>query len=165
MKRHTTAERLKTIMRERNLKQADILRLAEPYIAEYDVPLRKNDLSQYVNGKTEPGQFKLTILAQALDVSETWLMGYDVPIKGNIQSINESLSNDEYQFLSIYRNLNKDGKAKAIEYISDLADMPKYTENQYIVKKAARDGTFEEVTVTDDDVKGYYELEQPSDDI
>ena len=38
-----------------------------------------NDLSQYVTGKIEPGQFKLIVLGQALGVSEAWLMGFDVP--------------------------------------------------------------------------------------
>lgn len=40
----------------------------------------RNDISQYVSGKVEPSQWKLTILAKALNVSEVWLMGYDVPI-------------------------------------------------------------------------------------
>lgn len=39
----------------------------------------RNDLSQYIAGKVQPKQYKLTILALALDVSETWLMGLDVP--------------------------------------------------------------------------------------
>lgn len=77
MKKATTAERLKFIMESRNLKQVDILRLCEPYTKSSGVKVNKNDLSQYVSGKTTPGQFKLTILAQALNVSETWLMGWD----------------------------------------------------------------------------------------
>lgn len=40
----------------------------------------KSDISQYVSGKVEPGQDKLTILGLALNVSEAWLMGYDVPM-------------------------------------------------------------------------------------
>lgn len=38
----------------------------------------KNDLSQYVSGKSKPGQSKLYILSLALNVSEEWLMGYGV---------------------------------------------------------------------------------------
>lgn len=59
------------------------MRLAEPYCKQYDVKLNRNDLSQYVNGKVEPGQTKLYILGQALQVSEAWLMGYDVPMNGS----------------------------------------------------------------------------------
>lgn len=77
----TTASRLLHIMNVRNLKQIDILKLAEPYCKKHNVKLNKNDLSQYVNGKVEPGQSKLYILGQALNVSEAWLMGYDVPMQ------------------------------------------------------------------------------------
>ena len=79
MKYTTTAERLKEIMQENSLRQTDILSKCEPYCKKYNVRLAKNDLSQYVNGKIEPGQEKLAILSYALNVSEAWLMGYDVP--------------------------------------------------------------------------------------
>ena len=75
----TTSERLKQLMSERNLKQVDILALTEPITREYGVRVSKSDLSQYVSGKTEPKQDKLTVLGKALNVSEAWLMGYDVP--------------------------------------------------------------------------------------
>lgn len=73
-----TGQRLKEIMRERNLKQVDIINLTKKYQMG-NVKISKTDLSQYINEKTEPGQKKLFILAQALNVSEAWLMGYDVP--------------------------------------------------------------------------------------
>lgn len=75
----TTADRLRQIMQERGLKQADILRLCDPFCRELDVKMGRNDLSQYVSGKIDPGQYKLIVLARALNVSEAWLMGFDVP--------------------------------------------------------------------------------------
>lgn len=78
MKCSNTSERLKQIMNERSLRQVDILEAAKPFCEKYGVKLAKNDLSQYVSGKVEPGQEKLTILGLTLNVSETWLMGYDV---------------------------------------------------------------------------------------
>ena len=83
MERKNTSIRLKEIMTERNLKQVDILRMAEPYAKQYNIKFNKSDLSQYVSGKTEPGQDKLFLLGITLDVSETWLMGYDVPRERN----------------------------------------------------------------------------------
>ena len=80
MKSYTTAQRLKQIMADRNLRQVDILRSAARYCEKFNIKLGKNDLSQYVSGKVEPGQDKLTILCLALGVSEAWLMGYDVPM-------------------------------------------------------------------------------------
>ena len=78
MKRSNTSERLKQIMKDRNLRQVDILEKAKPYCDKYNIRLGRNDLSQYVSGKVIPGQDKLTILGLALNVTETWLMGYDV---------------------------------------------------------------------------------------
>ena len=77
MKKYNTSYRLNQVMSERNLKQVDILKLAEPYCKEYGIKLNKNDLSQYVSGKVEPGQHKLFILGLALKINEAWLMGFD----------------------------------------------------------------------------------------
>lgn len=78
MKVSNTAARLRSLMNERGIRQVDILTASKPFCEKYGVKLAKNDLSQYVNGKVEPGQEKLTILGLALNVSEAWLMGYDV---------------------------------------------------------------------------------------
>lgn len=80
MKSENTSIRLKRIMKMRGLRQVDILRAAKPFCDKYGIKLKKNDLSQYVSGKVEPGQDKLSVLGLALDISEAWLMGYDVPL-------------------------------------------------------------------------------------
>ena len=72
------SERLNQAMKIRSLKQVDVLEAAKPYCDKYGIKLTKSDLSQYVSGKVEPRQEKLTILSLALSVSEAWLMGYDV---------------------------------------------------------------------------------------
>lgn len=79
MKKTTTAERLKQIMQENNLRQVDILKRVEPYCKIHGVKMNKSDISQYVSGKVEPSQEKLVILGMALGVQEAWLMGLDVP--------------------------------------------------------------------------------------
>lgn len=79
--KETTATRLKRLLAERGLKQVDILEKAEPFCKKYGIKLTKSDLSQYVSGKVAPGQDKLSIIGMSLDVSEAWLMGYDVPMK------------------------------------------------------------------------------------
>lgn len=93
MEKTTTSARLQQIMAERNLKQIDILKMCLPYCKKYNVRLASNDLSQYVNGKVEPGQYKLTILGLALNVNEAWLMGYDVSPErydNNIANVSDS---------------------------------------------------------------------------
>lgn len=110
MKNSSTSERLKQIMNERSLRQVDILEAAKPFCEKYGVKLAKNDLSQYVSGKVEPRQEKLTILGLALNVSETWLMGYDV-----------RRERDEKEQLTVPSELS-DVKAQLIQYVYSLTD-------------------------------------------
>lgn len=86
MKKETTSSRLKQIMIERGLKQIDIVRLCEPFCKMYGIKMGRNDVSQYVSGKVIPKQDKLTILGMALNVSESWLMGYDVYKETSVSS-------------------------------------------------------------------------------
>lgn len=79
MRLSSTASRIKEVMEQENLRQTDILEMARPFSSKYDTKITKADLSQYVSGKVEPGQAKLFVLANALNVNEAWLMGYDVP--------------------------------------------------------------------------------------
>ena len=66
----TTADRLRQAIQESGKKQADIVR---------ETGLDKSSLSNYLSGKYEPKQKAIMALARALDVSEMWLWGYDVP--------------------------------------------------------------------------------------
>ena len=91
MKIATTSQRLKQIISERHIRQIDIIESAKPFSEKYGVKLNKNDLSQYVNGKNEPGQEKLTILGLALNVNEAWLMGYDVPMERDSQQTEQKI--------------------------------------------------------------------------
>ena len=50
------------------------------FCKKYNVRLGRNDVSQYLSGKSEPGQKKISILSKGLNVDEAWLMGYDVPM-------------------------------------------------------------------------------------
>lgn len=72
-------KRLKQALTNSGMKQVDVINKTKQYYEETGVKVSKTDLSQYVNGKTEPGQKKLYVLAKALNVSEAWLLGYDVP--------------------------------------------------------------------------------------
>ena len=114
MKISSTANRLKTIMVERNIKQVDILRLAKPFCDQHNVKLGKNDLSQYVSGKVEPGQEKLTMLGLALNVSEAWLIGFDVPRDRNPEkqpTVVGELSDAEVYLIQLFRKLPADLQA------------------------------------------------------
>ena len=79
----TTSERLHKLMSERNLRQVDILNLSQKYQKELGIKMGKSALSQYISGKSVPDQNKLVLLGKTLNVSESWLMGYDVPRERN----------------------------------------------------------------------------------
>lgn len=62
-------ERLQEALNKSGLSQAELARRAG---------IGRNSISDYLKGKYEAKQDKLHALAQALNVDEAWLMGYDV---------------------------------------------------------------------------------------
>lgn len=72
MKRESTSTRLKQLMKIKKLRQADIVE---------KTGLGKSAISQYVSGKITPKQDKIYIIANAYNISPSWLMGYDIPME------------------------------------------------------------------------------------
>lgn len=53
----------------------------------------KSAMSYYLSGRSEPKANRLYVIAKALDVSEAWLLGYDVPIdRSEDQRENDALA-------------------------------------------------------------------------
>ena len=77
----TVAERLKEIMDIKNIRQVDLVRLAEPVGEESGIHISKSHISQYLSGKSQPRRDILKVMAQALGVSQLWLQGEDVPME------------------------------------------------------------------------------------
>ena len=75
----TSTERINQIMKEKRLRQIDVLNLAKPYQEKYNIKFSKSHLSQYVNGKSNPDNEKIFLLSKVFGVTEAWLLGYDVP--------------------------------------------------------------------------------------
>ena len=71
------ADRMKQAMDIRQMKQTDLVR---------KTGIGKSSISTYLSGDYEPKQKNIYKIAFALDVSEAWLMGYDVPMErqGNV---------------------------------------------------------------------------------
>lgn len=142
MKELTTANRLKQIMNERGLKQVEILEACKPYCEKYGVKLAKNDLSQYISGKVQPGQDKLSILGLALNVNEVWLMGYNVPPgKDELQKIEQQLQSEAaacemfekcygkeaFQAVSLFLQLDTLDQGRAIGTMEEMLKQDKYS--------------------------------------
>lgn len=111
-----TSDRLKQIMNEKNIKQVDILNMSLPYQTELDIKLSKSALSQYVNGVQLPDQHRIYLLSKTLNVSEPWLMGYDVP-KDRMSDIDrQSDGTVKHKLLSVYDELNLDNQFNVYKY-------------------------------------------------
>lgn len=112
----TTAQRLKQLMDEQNLKQADLLRKCQPVAKSLNTKVSKSDISSYVNCKYKPNQLKLMVLARALNVNEAWLMGYDVPRERKDKEKTE-LANE---FMELFGKLTPENQQKAITMLKTM---------------------------------------------
>lgn len=79
----TFTNRLNQVMHEQGLRQIDLVKktklVMEKYIKNYKGNgIDKSLLNKYIKGVAIAKQDKIYILAKALNVSEGWLMGYDV---------------------------------------------------------------------------------------
>ena len=102
-----TKDRLKEAMRDVGKKQADLVR---------DTGLNRGTISRYLSGEVEPRQDAAYKLALALNVSETWLWGYDVPKE---RSASQKKNDD---LVKIIAQMRKDPKFFGI--VSMLAELP-----------------------------------------
>lgn len=122
----TTASRLSQIMNERNLKQVDILRMSQPYQKQLDIKLSKSALSQYVNNIQSPDQDRIYLLSKVLDVSEPWLMGFDVK-KERIPDQERGISDNDINI--IYNQLEQLRQQKVYRYAKNqLSEQNNITE-------------------------------------
>lgn len=71
----TTANRIKEAMKLAGMRQADVVRVTG---------IDKGALSHYLKGRYEPKQDVIYKLAEALNVSEMWLWGYDCEMERNV---------------------------------------------------------------------------------
>lgn len=107
MKVASTADRLRMAMADAGKKQADLAR---------ETGLDTGLISRYVAGTYEPKQRGIAALAQALDVSEMWLWGYDVP-KGRTPA---QKKNDQLVELIAKMRIDPD----FLEVVTQLASLP-----------------------------------------
>ena len=104
-------DRLKEALDIRGMRAVD---LAE----KTGVP--KSALSFYLAGKSKPKADRLYLIAQALNISEAWLLGYDVPM----QRSPESKRNDQLAKLTVRLRTDEN----FYDLVAALAELP---ENKY----------------------------------
>lgn len=79
-----------------------------------DLNIPKSAISQYLSGKSQNmDSRRLYAICQYLDVSEAWLMGFDVPMERTMQQKNDILSDavirmrNDADFFSLVETLYK----------------------------------------------------------
>lgn len=117
LRQETIAVRIRTALKLKGIRQADLCKLA-------NIP--KSSLSQYLSGDFEPKQDRIYLIAKALNVSEAWLMGFDVPMertkKMNLQLFGETpdestLTEGEKQLLEAFRKLTPENQELALQML------------------------------------------------
>ena len=111
MKRAELCDRLQEAMKIRGFRAVDLIEAT-------GIP--KGTISYYISGKTEPKADRLYTIAQALNVNEAWLLGYDIPMERSP----ESKKNDQLAKL-IVRLRTDDEFYKTVSALAEL------TESQY----------------------------------
>ena len=114
------AERISTALAIRRMKQSELC-------AKTKIP--KSAMSQYISGSFEPKQDRIYLIAQALSVSEAWLMGYDVPMERQDPKKNSSpdkadLTEGEQMWLELYNRLSDDMRKLLIKTMDSFDRLP-----------------------------------------
>ena len=110
----TASERIKEGMLLRGLKQVDLVE---------KTGISKGALSSYISGRYVPKQNNTFLIAKALDVSEAWLMGADVPMKREPAPAASTFSTDvkgSKELTDIYKQLTPHNQRKALTYSKNL---------------------------------------------
>lgn len=102
------SERLSQALSIKNITQTELCK-------KTGIP--KSAMSQYIKGNFEPKQDRIYLIAKALNISEAWLMGYDVPM---LREGNSKKSGVKIPVLGLVRaGIPMD----AVEYIIDYEEI------------------------------------------
>lgn len=97
MESYERQNRIREALRIRNMKQVELCEKAK---------IKKSSLNNWLRQRWQPKQEPLMKMAKALDVSEMWLAGYDVPMERPVAQI----KNDELTQLIFEIKENEDLK-------------------------------------------------------
>lgn len=127
----TSTERINQIMKEKRLRQIDVLNLAKPLQEKYNIKFSKSHLSQYVNGKSNPDNQKIFLLSKVFGVTEAWLLGYDVHRYERLEDakINESQAQQGLK-IPVLGTVAAGIPISAVEDILDYEEIPLAWQNQ-----------------------------------
>ena len=98
-------DRLKEALEIREKKAVDLVR---------DLKIPKSAVSQYLSGKSQNmDSERLYLICKYLNVSEPWMMGYDIPMERNTEKKNNAIADivvrlrTDIEFFSLVESLNE----------------------------------------------------------
>jgi transcriptional regulator with XRE-family HTH domain len=101
------SDRLREAMSIRGKTQADLVRITG---------LSKSTLSRYLSGGFEPKQNAVNKLAEALNVAEMWLWGYDVPMVKKIATNEGSeMSDSKRKLLALAEDCSEEEAERLLQ--------------------------------------------------
>lgn len=105
-------KRIEKALAIRNMKQSELCKLA-------NVP--KSSLCLYLKGAYSPKQERISQMANVLNVSEAWLMGYDVPMEGvnSLPTHTLQLTSSEEIMLELFKQIPENQQKILIQMIRD----------------------------------------------
>lgn len=103
-------KRISEALTIRGMRQSELCKLA-------NVP--KSSLSLYLSGAYEPKQDRIFDMAKTLNVSEAWLMGYNVPMEkqDDFSSDKSDLTEGEIMLLELFRRVPEDKQELVLQMI------------------------------------------------
>lgn len=107
----TCADRIRVALTIKGMRQSDLCRLTK---------IPKSALSQYLSGAFEPKQDRIYLMSKALNVSEAWLMGLDVPMERQVKNASPEepkLTEGEEMLLDLFRRIPEDKKELVLRMI------------------------------------------------
>lgn len=109
------ADRIREGLRIRDMTQAELCRLT-------GIP--KSAMSQYCNGGLVPRQERTFLIASALNVSEAWIMGFDVPMERKLTPASIEEDGRIQDFIRLFGKLTPDQQALVIAQIKGILSNP-----------------------------------------
>lgn len=109
--------RVKELRASRNLSQQE---LAD------DLKISKSSVNMYERGEREPGLDMLETIADFFNVDMDYLMGKTNMPHRYLVSNTEKLTVEEQQLITIYKNLNTEGRNQLMKQATNLSELTKY---------------------------------------
>ena len=122
----------------------------------------KGQLSSYISGKYKPRQNNIDAIASALNVSEAWLMGFDVPMErvpNKTESVqSSSVSAQCKEIIEVCNQLSPHNQRKVLAYSKNLLSTQQMEEDLLAAHartdvEATPEGHKKDIDIMNDDSK------------